>query len=115
MYPPLMEAFPVVLGQSARMMLAGLVAYGVSQTLNVLIFSKMARGGGRLVWFRAMIAGVASQIIDTILFITISFLGEREIVDLMLGQMAAKIVLSILLVPALVTAFVAFGRRLDAR
>jgi uncharacterized integral membrane protein (TIGR00697 family) len=115
MYPPLMEAFPVVLGQSVRMMLAGLIAYGVSQTLNVLIFSKLARGEGRLVWLRAMIAGVASQIVDTILFITISFLGEREIVDLMLGQMAAKIVLSILFVPALVTLFVALGRRLDAR
>lgn len=113
MYPPLMEAFPVVLGQSARMMLAGLIAYGVSQTLNVLIFSKLARGEGRLVWLRAMIAGVASQIVDTILFISISFLGERPILDLMLGQMAAKIVLSIALVPILVTAFVALGRRLD--
>ena len=60
-------------------------------------------------------AGVASQIVDTVLFITISVLGEREILDLMLGQMAAKIVLSIVLVPLLVTAFVALGRKLDAR
>ena len=114
MYPPLMEAFPIVLGQSARMMLAGLIAYGVSQTLNVLIFAKLSRGEGRLVWLRAMIAGVASQIVDTVLFITISFLGEREIVELMIGQMTAKIVLSIVLVPVLVTGFVALGRRLDA-
>src|SRR5687767_8510176 len=42
MYPPLKEAFPIVLGQSARMMLAGLIAYGVSQTLNVFIFSKLS-------------------------------------------------------------------------
>jgi queuosine precursor transporter len=115
MYPPLKEAFPVVLGQSVRMMLAGLIAYGVSQTLNVLIFSKLSRGEGQLVWLRAMIAGVASQIVDTLLFITISFLGERPILDLMLGQMAAKIALSIVLVPLLVTAFVALGRRLDSR
>jgi queuosine precursor transporter len=115
MYPPAIEAFPIVLGQSARMMLAGLIAYGVSQTLNVLIFSKLSRGEGRLVWLRAMIAGVASQIVDTVLFITISFLGEREILELMLGQMAAKIVLSIVLVPVLVTALVALGRKLDAR
>lgn len=113
MYPPLMEAFPIVLGQSARMMLAGLIAYGVSQSLNVLIFSRLASGEGRLVWLRAMIAGVASQIVDTILFITISFLGDRPIFDLMIGQMTAKIVLSVLFVPVLVTAFVALGRRLD--
>ena len=114
MYPPLREAFPVVLGQSARMMLAGLIAYGVSQTLNVFIFSKLSGSTGRLVWLRAMIASVASQIIDTLLFITISFAGERPIVDLMLGQMLAKIVLSLVLVPLLITAFVALGRRLDA-
>src|SRR4051794_10563406 len=68
MYPPLKEAFPVVLGQSGRMMLAGLIAYGCSQTLNVLIFSKLAgrEGKGRLVWLRAMIASAASQIVDTI-------------------------------------------------
>jgi uncharacterized PurR-regulated membrane protein YhhQ (DUF165 family) len=62
-----------------------------------------------------MIAGVASQIVDSILFITISFLGRREILDLMLGQIAAKIALSVVLVPLLVTVFVALGRRLDAR
>ena len=119
MYPPAKEAFPVILGQSARMMLAGLIAYGVSQTLNVFIFSKLAgsreSGGGRLVWLRGMVAGVLSQVVDTVLFITISFYGEREILDLMLGQMAAKIVLSIVLVPVLITLFVALGRRLDAR
>jgi uncharacterized integral membrane protein (TIGR00697 family) len=122
MYPPLKEAFPIVLGQSGRMMLAGLIAYGVSQTLNVLIFSKLsgqarpAQGdGGRLLWLRAMIASVASQIIDTLLFISISFYGERPILDLMLGQMAAKIVLSIVLVPILITLFVSLGRKLDAR
>ena len=33
-------AFQEILGQSSRMMLAGLIAYGVSQTLNVYIFSQ---------------------------------------------------------------------------
>ncbi len=115
MYPPLKEAFPVVVGQGGRMMLAGLISYGTSQTLNVLIFAKMSQGQGRLVWLRAMIASVVSQIVDTVLFISISFGGERAIGELMIGQMIAKVVLSIVLVPVLVTAFVALGRKLDAR
>ena len=115
MYPPLKEAFPVVLGQGGRMMLAGLISYGISQTLNVLIFSKLSRGEGKLVWLRAMIASVCSQVVDTLLFISISFLGERDILDLLIGQMIAKVVLSVVLVPVLITAFVALGRRLDAR
>jgi uncharacterized integral membrane protein (TIGR00697 family) len=115
MYPPLKDAFPIVVGQGGRMMLAGLISYGTSQTLNVLIFSKMSQGEGKLVWLRAMVASAASQVVDTLLFISISFAGERAIGDLMVGQMIAKVVLSIVLVPWLVTAFVALGRKLDAR
>jgi uncharacterized integral membrane protein (TIGR00697 family) len=117
MYPPAIDAFPIVVGQSARMMIAGLISYGISQTLNVLIFSKLSgqvgSGDGKLVWLRGMIASIISQIIDTILFITISFLGERPIVALMEGQMLTKVVLSIVLVPFMITFFVKLGRRLD--
>ncbi|MDO6416564.1 queuosine precursor transporter [Sphingomonas sp. BIUV-7] len=115
MYPPAIDAFPIVVGQGARMMLAGLISYGTSQTLNVLIFSKLKRaeGEGKLVWLRGMIASVVSQIVDTVLFISISFYGERPIMGLMAGQMLTKVVLSIILVPWLITGFVALGRRLD--
>ena len=73
MYPPAIDAFPIVVGQSVRMMLAGFVSYGTSQTLNVFIFSKLrgSEGQGRLVWFRGMVASVISQIVDTVLFIKI--------------------------------------------
>jgi uncharacterized integral membrane protein (TIGR00697 family) len=115
MYPPAIDAFPIVVGQSVRMMLAGFVSYGTSQTLNVFIFSKLKgqEGKGRLVWFRGMVASVISQIVDTLLFITISFYGERPILQLMEGQMLTKIVLSIVLVPFLITGFVALGKKLD--
>lgn len=116
MYPPAVEAFPIVVGQGARMMIAGLISYGLSQTLNVLIFDKLRGSGaaGRMVWLRGMIASVISQVLDTVLFISISFYGEREIMGLMGGQLTAKIVLSVVLVPPLITAFVALGKRLDA-
>ena len=115
MYPPLKDAFPIVVGQGGRMMLAGLISYGTSQTLNVLIFAKMSQGEGRLVWLRAGVASAVSQVVDTLLFISISFGGERPIGELMAGQMIAKVALSVVLVPWLVTAFVALGRKLDAR
>jgi len=113
MYPPAITAFPIVVGQGARMMIAGLIAYGTSQTLNVLIFSKLAHGEGNLVWLRGMIASAVSQVVDTLLFITISFYGERPILGLMAGQMLTKVLLSVVLVPWLITFFVAFGRKLD--
>lgn len=120
MYEPAKEAFPVILGQSWRLMAAGVVAYGVSQFLNVYIFSRLrgdtthARSG---LWLagRGMIASAISQIVDTLIFITISFYGVRPIQDLLIGQAAAKVALSVVLVPFLITGFVFLGRRLDAQ
>ncbi len=117
MYPPAVAAFPIVVGQGMRMMLAGFISYGTSQTLNVFIFNKLRGrdGPGGLVWFRGMVASVVSQIVDTVLFISISFLGTRPILELMGGQMLTKVVLSIVLVPFLITGAVALGRALDGR
>jgi queuosine precursor transporter len=116
MPPDRLGAFNTIMGATPRIWIAGIIAYGISQFLNVTIFSAL-RGGseGRLIWLRAGIAGVLSQIVDTLLFITISFYGEFPITDLLIGQMIAKVVLSALLVPWLVQGFVALGRKLDAR
>jgi uncharacterized integral membrane protein (TIGR00697 family) len=114
--PGRLDAFETILGQSARLMLAGLIAYGISQTLNVTIFSALkGREGASMLWLRSAIASVLSQIVDTVLFITISFYGVFPIGGVIVGQMATKIVLSIVVVPALIYMFVAIGRKLDAR
>jgi uncharacterized integral membrane protein (TIGR00697 family) len=117
-------AFEAILGQGSRMMLAGLISYGISQTLNVYIFSRLAggSGSGRLLWLRALVASFLSQIVDTLLFITISFYGATmqdgtpmPIMSIMEGQIIAKLTLSVIMVPPLIYLFVGLGRRLDAR
>jgi len=115
MYPPAKEAFPIIVGQSWRMMAAGIVAYGVSVTLNIWIFDKLRAATGRWSGLRGFIAAALSQIVDTLIFITASFYGVRPILDLMLGQMLAKVVLSAVLVPAIIWAVVAVSRRLDGQ
>ena len=115
MYEPAKEAFPIIVGQSWRMMAAGIVAYGVSVSLNVWLFARMGGQSGRMTGVRSAVAAVLSQIVDTLLFISISFYGVRPIAELMAGQMIAKIVLSVLLVPLVVMAVVALGRWIDAK
>ena len=115
MYEPAKAAFPIVLGQSWRLMAAGILAYGTSQTLNVLIFARLQSGMGHWVAARGAIAGVLSQIVDTLIFITVAFYGVRPIASLIAGQMVAKVVLSIVLVPVVIKALIAFGRWLDSR
>ncbi len=50
-----------------------------------------------------------SQIVDTLIFITVAFYGVFPIGELLLGQMLAKVVLSIVLVPPLIYLFVGIG------
>jgi queuosine precursor transporter len=111
-----LSAFETVMGGTPRIWLGGILAYGVSTFLNVTIFSRLkASEGSRLLWLRAGIASVLSQIVDTLIFITVAFYGRFPIAQLIAGQMLAKVVLSAVLVPPLVYAFVALGRSLDAR
>jgi hypothetical protein len=115
MPPERLQAFETMMGATPRIWGAGVVAYGTSQLLNVTIFSRMKKEGGRLLWLRAGTASILSQIVDTLLFITIAFYGAFPIGDLLLGQMLAKIVLSAVMVPPLIYLFVGLARRLDAR
>ena len=114
MQPGRLAAFELTMGATPRIWLGGIVAYGVSQTLNVTIFVWLkGREGSGLLWFRAGLASVLSQVVDTLLFVTIAFYGAFPVGELLAGQMLAKVVLSAVLVPPAIYALVALGRRLD--
>lgn len=115
-----LAAFDTILGSSPRLMAAGIVAYGTSQFLNVTIFSALRGkddGTTRTGWLaiRGAIASALSQIVDTLLFVTIAFYGVFPIGTLMAGQMLAKVVLSIAVIPFVITGLVALGRSLDRK
>ncbi len=113
MEPARLEAFQLMMTGTPRIWIGGLLAYGISQTLNITIFDALRRGEGKLVWLRAGVASVLSQIVDTLIFVFVAFYGVFPIAGLLAGQMLAKVVLSIVLVPPLIVAFVALGRKLD--
>ena len=112
-----LDAFTTMMAATPRIWIGGILAYGISTFLNVTIFSRLKRGeGSGFLWLRAGVASVLSQIVDTLIFITVAFYGVADsIVPLLEGQMIAKVVLSAVLVPPLVYAFVGLGRALDAR
>lgn len=120
MDPARLDAFNMILGQTPRLMAAGIVAYGTSQFLNVTIFSALRGkddGTTRTGWLaiRGAIASALSQIVDTLLFVTIAFYGVFPIGTLMAGQMLAKVVLSIAVIPFVITGLVALGRSIDSK
>ena len=115
MNPDNLSAFETMMTGTPRIWLGGITAYGISTLLNVTIFSRLKREGGQLLWLRSAVASVLSQIVDTLIFITIAFYGVFPIGELLLGQMLAKVVLSAVLVPPLIYLFVGIGRRMDTR
>lgn len=114
MDPARRDAFALMMGGTPRIWLGGIVAYGLSQTLNVTLFAMLkGQEGNSLLWLRASVASILSQVLDTLLFVTIAFYGVFPIGELLLGQMLAKVILSALLVPPVIYLLVALGRRLD--
>lgn len=114
-----LAAFEMILGQSPRLMAAGIVSYGTSQFLNVTIFSMLRGKPGETgvtkgLAVRGAIASALSQIVDTLLFITISFYGVFPIAELMAGQMLAKVVLSLLVIPFVIKGLVMLAAQLDS-
>lgn len=108
------DAIELVLGGTWRIWMGGIIAYGISQTLNVTLFSWLkGREGSALLWWRAAAASILSQIVDSLLFVTIAFAGVFPIAELLVGQMIVKVILSAVLVPPALYLFVGLGRRLD--
>jgi queuosine precursor transporter len=116
--PGAIEAFELVHGQFWRVVASGPVAYLVSLLLNVWIFDRL-RGSGETstigLMVRGAIASALSQAIDSVIFVTLAFYGEFDITGLLIGQVIAKVTLSLVLVPVLITLAVRVMGRLDAR
>ena len=114
-----LTAFERVHSQLWRVWMAGPAAYIVSLLLNVWIFSKLrgeGSGGGTVgIMVRGAIASALSQAIDSVIFITLAFYGEFDIKNLLIGQVLAKVALSIVLVPPLIALGVSLARKLDSR
>ena len=113
-----LAAFERVLGQTPRILMAGPAAYITSLLLNVWIFSKLAgdgEGGAISLMVRGAIASALSQAIDSVIFITLAFYGEFDITNLLIGQVIAKVTLSFVLVPFLITGGVALAKWLDSK
>ena len=113
-----LAAFERVHNTVWRVWAAGPAAYIVSLLLNIWIFDKL-RGEGEAttigLMIRGAIASALSQALDSVIFIFLAFYGLFPIMDLMIGQVIAKVVLSIVLVPFLITFGVKAAKWRDSR
>ena len=69
--------------------------------------------GGAWMMVRGAIASAISQVVDTLIFITLAFYGQFPIGSLLMGQALAKVVLSIVLVPPLIAGLIWLAGRIE--
>ena len=92
------QSFESVLGLAPRIVIASIIAYVISQTHDVYAFHFWKqKTRGRFLWFRNNASTMVSQLIDTVIFITIAFygiFGTDQILSLIVGQYILKLIIA---------------------
>ncbi|AQL42988.1 integral membrane-like protein [Halorientalis sp. IM1011] len=118
--------FRQVLGASTNIVIASLAAYLVSQNWDVIVFHRLREAtDGDALWLRNVASTASSQLIDTLIFVTLGFLVIPEllgvgvapplpvIASLIVGQYLLKLLIALVDTP-FVYAVVGFVRSRDA-
>jgi hypothetical protein len=77
------NALDIIFNSNNRIAYASIIAYVLSQTLNVYLYVYLKKKfGGAHRWFRANITNAIAQILDSIVFFTIAFMGVLPTVNM---------------------------------
>lgn len=102
------EHFDYMFTMAPRVALASLLAFLAGSTLNSVVLSKMKlSSNGRGFGGRAIVSSVAGELLDSLIFMPIAFIGTpiSTLARMMLFQVGFKVLYEIVVLP--VTAFVA--------
>ena len=103
--PDMQQAISGVLGQNMRIIFGSIVAFLVSQFVDVWVFHKIKkRTGEKYVWLRATGSTVVSQLVDSYVVLFIAFSGIfpwQQILAIGVMNYTYKFLVAILLTPAL--------------
>lgn len=101
--PDMQAAFSGVYGQGMRIIIGSLVAFLVSQVVDVTIFHKIKKlTGEKHVWLRATGSTVVSQLVDSYIVLFIAFAGKfswQQILAIGMVNYTYKFIMAIGLTP----------------
>ncbi|MEJ7768864.1 MAG: queuosine precursor transporter [Chitinophagaceae bacterium] len=103
--PDMQDAFNGIFGQGMRIIAGSLVAFLVSQIIDVTIFHRIKRATGeKYIWLRATGSTLVSQLVDSYIVLFIAFLGIfswQQILAIGMMNYAYKFTMAILLTPVI--------------
>jgi uncharacterized integral membrane protein (TIGR00697 family) len=103
--PDMQAAFSSIFGQGMWIIMGSLVAFLVSQLLDVWIFHKIKKvTGEKWVWLRATGSTIVSQLVDSFIVLFIAFrLGQgwsyQKVIAICLVNYSYKFVMAVVLTP----------------
>ena len=99
------DAFDGIFGQGMRIIVGSLVAFLVSQIVDVTVFHKIKqRTGEKHVWLRATGSTLVSQLVDSYIVLFIAFSGKftwQQILAIGMMNYAYKFTMAIVLTPVI--------------
>ncbi len=101
--PDMQAAFNGVFGQGMRIIIGSLIAFLVSQIVDVTVFHRIKRATGeKYVWLRATGSTVVSQLVDSYIVLFIAFSGKftwQQILGIGMMNYFYKFTMAIVLTP----------------
>jgi uncharacterized integral membrane protein (TIGR00697 family) len=92
-----------ILGSVPRIVLASLVAYSISQNIDVYLFTRLReKTNGRHLWLRSNVATISCQLLDTTVFFMVGFIGILPIPEMAAAtatEFSVKVAMSIVGTP----------------
>ena len=96
----LQNAYQNILSVSDRVIFAGLVAFSISQLLDIFVYQKIKTiFKGKQLWLRSNVSTYLGQAIDSLIFVNIIFFDSNQKLNILLGSIIVKIILSFLITP----------------
>lgn len=78
-FKPSESAYDLIFGQSVRIAFASLLAFTISDFVDIVVFEKIREKiGKKALWFRSNLSNFISQFIDTTLFMFLAFYGFNK-------------------------------------
>jgi len=103
--PDMQMAFDGIFGQGMRIIIGSLVAFLVSQIVDVTVFHKIKKHTGeKYVWLRATGSTIVSQLVDSYIVLFIAFSGIftwQQILAIGMMNYTYKFLMAIVLTPVL--------------
>ncbi len=108
------EQYAMILGRTPRLLMASLGAFLVGEFIGAYILAKTkVLTSGKYLWFRTINATLIGQLIDSIAFTGIAFIGIvswQDIITLSFAAYGCKLIYQILLIP-IIYAFANFLKK----